>query len=120
VDPEDFLEHIHGQEKIYEEALREIDPKLKKYEKTKTDGQKHIKKLEELRDIFTRYETQCQKRGVYDFADMIRYVEQIFTADADLRATYSERYQFIMLDEYQDTNNAQNRIIESIVDRENF
>lgn len=118
VGPDDFLEHIRGQQKLYEESLAEIDPKLKKYEKAKLDGEKHIKKLEELRDIFTRYEMKCQERGVYDFADMIRYVERVFATDADLRATYAERYQFIMLDEYQDTNNAQNRIIESIAEGE--
>ncbi|MDP2103296.1 MAG: ATP-dependent helicase, partial [Candidatus Gracilibacteria bacterium] len=66
--------------------------------------------------IFTRYEAKCQERGVYDFADMIRYVEKVFATDADLRASYAERYQFIMLDEYQDTNNAQNRIVESIAE----
>jgi ATP-dependent exoDNAse (exonuclease V) beta subunit len=38
-----------------------------------------------------------------------------FSKDEDLKYYYAEKFQFIMLDEYQDTNNAQNEIIEAIL-----
>jgi DNA helicase-2/ATP-dependent DNA helicase PcrA len=46
---------------------------------------------------------------------MINFVLEKFETDRDLRLFYAEIFQFVMLDEYQDTNNAQNRIIELIL-----
>jgi len=46
---------------------------------------------------------------------MIIYVLEIFKSDEELRTYYAEKYQFIMLDEFQDTNNAQNLIISEIL-----
>jgi len=45
---------------------------------------------------------------------MINFVLEKFEDDIELRQYYAETFQFIMLDEYQDTNNAQNRIIDLI------
>jgi DNA helicase-2/ATP-dependent DNA helicase PcrA len=46
---------------------------------------------------------------------MINFVLEKFETNKDLRLFYAEIFQFIMLDEYQDTNNAQNKIIELIL-----
>jgi DNA helicase-2/ATP-dependent DNA helicase PcrA len=46
---------------------------------------------------------------------MINFVVQAFENDEDLRYFYAEKFQFIMLDEFQDTNNAQNKIIDLIL-----
>jgi len=46
---------------------------------------------------------------------MINFVVQVFENDEDLRYFYAEKFQFIMLDEFQDTNNAQNKIIDLIL-----
>jgi DNA helicase-2/ATP-dependent DNA helicase PcrA len=46
---------------------------------------------------------------------MINFVLEKFKLDNELKAYYAEKYQFIMLDEYQDTNNAQNKIIDLIL-----
>ena len=46
---------------------------------------------------------------------MINFVLERFRDDENLRAFYAETYQYIMLDEYQDTNNPQNEIIDLIL-----
>jgi DNA helicase-2/ATP-dependent DNA helicase PcrA len=46
---------------------------------------------------------------------MINFVLQKLEEDRELRDHYAETFQFIMLDEYQDTNNAQNQIIDLIL-----
>jgi DNA helicase II / ATP-dependent DNA helicase PcrA len=46
---------------------------------------------------------------------MINFVLEKFRTDIELRQHYAEKYQYIMLDEYQDTNNAQNEIINLIL-----
>jgi DNA helicase-2/ATP-dependent DNA helicase PcrA len=46
---------------------------------------------------------------------MINFVLEKLEQDQELREHYAEEFQFIMLDEYQDTNNAQNQIIDLIL-----
>ena len=108
VTPEKFKVLIKKQEESYAQELSEIKPTLKKYETTKEKQQKHIAKLCELQHIYTLYNTQLKKASQYDFNDMINFVLEKFRDDTTLRLHYAEIYQFIMLDEYQDTNNPQN------------
>lgn len=106
---------INRQAEEYIEELAEIKPTLKKYETTKLSGEKHIKKLNELVIFFDEYNKYLREKSLYDFNDMINFVLEKFEWDNELRAYYAEKYQFIMLDEYQDTNNAQNKIIDLIL-----
>jgi len=74
-----------------------------------------IKKLEELRKIFIEYKKYLNEKELYDFNDMINFVLEKFKEDEELKNYYAEKYQFIMIDEFQDTNNAQNQIIDLIL-----
>lgn len=113
--PEAFKIAIDKQQIDYEEELSQIKPTLKKYETTKQKQEKHIKKLEELRKIFIEYKKYLNDRELYDFNDMINFVLEKFKEDEELKNYYAEKYQFIMIDEFQDTNNAQNQIIDLIL-----
>ena len=61
--------------------------------------------------LFPVYEQQMKDSGRYDFTDMILWVLEGFKKDAWLLQSYQERYQFILVDEFQDTNGAQNELI---------
>lgn len=113
--PESLQIAINKQKTDYEEELANIKPTLKKYETTKTKQEKHIKKLEELKIIFTEYKKHLNEKSLYDFNDMINFVLEKFKQDIELREYYAEKYQFIMIDEFQDTNNAQNQIMDLIL-----
>ncbi|MDF1683003.1 MAG: UvrD-helicase domain-containing protein [Patescibacteria group bacterium] len=52
---------------------------------------------------------------MYDFADMINFVTEKFENDEEILAYYAEKFQFIMIDEFQDTNNSQNNIVNLIM-----
>lgn len=111
---------IKNQESIYEEELANIKPKKtwelpKKYETSKKAFEKHIWKLNELLLIFKEYDKYLRENSKYDFSDMINFVLEAFKNDEDLRYYYAEKYSYIMLDEYQDTNNPQNTIIDLIL-----
>jgi DNA helicase-2/ATP-dependent DNA helicase PcrA len=97
------------------ELLAEIKPTLKKYESTKLKQEANINKLLELKKIYISYQNELRQRELYDFNDMINFVLQKLEEDRELREHYAEEFQFIMLDEYQDTNNAQNQIIDLIL-----
>ncbi len=106
---------IEKQQTIYDEELSDIKPTLKKYETTREKNEKHINKLKELVIFFGEYNSYLRENSLYDFNDMINFVLEKFESEKELRQFYAETFQFIMLDEYQDTNNAQNKIIDLIL-----
>lgn len=97
------------------EILSGIKPELKKYATEKARGEKQVGKLRDLADAYRRYLDACYQRGFYDFSDMITYVGEVLETDSDIRATLAERYQYVMLDEFQDMSGAQNRVIDAIL-----
>ncbi|MFA5840713.1 MAG: ATP-dependent DNA helicase [Candidatus Paceibacterota bacterium] len=77
---------------------------------------KKIKKAEELGEIFTLYQDEIKKRGLYDFSDMILSVREETSKNKDLKADVQEKYQYILVDEHQDTNEGQNTLVELLTD----
>lgn len=65
-----------------------------------------------LADILQTYEAALREKGLYDFDDMILMAVDVLEHNDSLRFTLQEQYQFILLDEFQDTNAAQLRLIE--------
>lgn len=70
-----------------------------------------VEKNSELADIYEKYQQKLSAIGRYDFEDMINWVVEAFEKDPDFLLTYQEKFQYILGDEYQDTNNSQNRLI---------
>lgn len=66
----------------------------------------------ELHQIFIAYQQELQRLGRYDFDDMILFVLDAFREDQELLLAYQERFQYVLVDEYQDTNSAQNQILD--------
>ena len=61
--------------------------------------------------LFDKYEAMMKEAGRYDFNDMIIWVLDAFKQNPALLQNYQERYQFILVDEFQDTNGSQNELI---------
>lgn len=72
----------------------------------------YIDKLRGVRDIYGLYEGSLYKEGYFDFGDMILRVIQALETHDSLRAEIEETFQYILVDEFQDTNGAQMRLIE--------
>lgn len=64
---------------------------------------------------FNNYKKLFQEKGRYDYADMILWVIQAFEKNEMLLSDYQERYQYFLVDEYQDTNGAQNKILTHLI-----
>ena len=71
-------------------------------------------KLYELAKVYQIYLDKMQNAKLYDFDDMISNVVHAIETHADLRAELQEKYQYIMVDEFQDTNHAQMRILHNL------
>jgi DNA helicase-2/ATP-dependent DNA helicase PcrA len=69
-----------------------------------------------LGDVLESYQATLNQKGLYDFDDMILQAIAALERNDDLRFTLQERYQFILLDEFQDTNAAQLRLIQLLTD----
>jgi len=87
---------------------------LKPAEKEKIN--KKIAKARELGEIFSFYQDELERLGLYDFSDMILYVLEELSKNKDLKADVGEKYQYILVDEHQDTNEGQNSILEFLTD----
>ena len=60
------------------------------------------------------YNEQLKELGRYDFNDMILWVLQLFKDRPHVLQTSQERYQYILVDEFQDTNDAQNQLVQML------
>jgi DNA helicase-2/ATP-dependent DNA helicase PcrA len=54
--------------------------------------------------IYRAYEEACQRGGLVDFADLLMKAHKLFLTSKELQAHYQERFKFILVDEFQDTN----------------
>ncbi len=74
-----------------------------------------MQKLRAAANEFTRFQQLMRKKNRYDFDDMINWVISAFENNKNLLADYQERFQYILVDEYQDTSGTQNRIVELLI-----
>lgn len=58
-------------------------------------------------DLYAEYERQCQREGVADFAELLLRTYELLQRNEPLRRHYQERFQHILVDEFQDTNRLQ-------------
>ncbi|OGJ55948.1 hypothetical protein A3D88_00940 [Candidatus Peribacteria bacterium RIFCSPHIGHO2_02_FULL_52_16] len=70
------------------------------------------KKFAEFVEVFIRYQKMLNDTGRFDYDDMILHVIKALEEEDWLLASLQERYQYFLIDEFQDTNGAQYRLIE--------
>jgi len=79
-------------------------------------GELESKRIDALADVLDQYQEALGKRGLYDFDDMIIRSIQALEKNDDLKYTLQEKYQYLLLDEFQDTNAVQLRLVELLTD----
>ncbi len=73
-------------------------------------------KMAELANLYEAYEAALQSQSAYDFDDMILRAIEGITKNDELRYNLQEQYQYILLDEFQDTNPSQFELVRRIAD----
>lgn len=68
-----------------------------------------------LIELYETYQKRLDESGRFDYEDMIIMAADALEANADIRLDLAERFQYIMVDEYQDTNGAQNRLLDTLL-----
>jgi len=107
ITPEEFSSHISNitpDKEIIQEKhilrLHQFGKVYRMYEELKDSGEKHV----------------LDERGRYDFDDMIIMATHILNHDKNLCKKYRKKFKYIMVDEFQDTNKAQLKLLLSLID----
>ncbi|PXV63387.1 DNA helicase-2/ATP-dependent DNA helicase PcrA [Dysgonomonas alginatilytica] len=73
-------------------------------------------KIPMVRDIYRSYNARLQASNTMDFDDLLYYTNRLFRDHPEVLKTYQDRFQFILVDEYQDTNFAQYLVVKQLAD----
>jgi len=74
-------------------------------------------KMPAIGELFVRYTNRCRQADAMDFDDILLYTYLLFEKNPDIRQKYAERFKYVLVDEYQDTNFAQHRIVYQLTEQ---
>jgi DNA helicase-2/ATP-dependent DNA helicase PcrA len=109
----EYLDDLPNREEfIYKKAnakngIKAGDPKQKDIDKARD----LMKKLMAAVGEYANFDKKMKERGRYDYDDMIIWVLKAFRENEELLRRYQERYQYILVDEFQDTSGSQNDLL---------
>lgn len=79
----------------------------------------HDKTMLKVADIYESYDREKHKKYLMDFDDLLIETYTLLTGNDPIRDKYSDRYQHLLVDEFQDTNPVQLEIIKAIINENN-
>jgi DNA helicase II / ATP-dependent DNA helicase PcrA len=95
---------------MFQTEAQMLEEDLKKTARNKLE--KKINKNKELHTIYGEYQKKLRDNLRYDFDDMIGLVVEALSNNEELLLDYQENLHYFLVDEYQDTNTAQNRVVD--------
>ncbi|MBN1331837.1 ATP-dependent helicase [Candidatus Dojkabacteria bacterium] len=111
--PEEFLELVNEEEETLKKMAK-TNPKTNKPYGNYIKLEKKIAKNREFFEIYNKYQNELKEQDRYDYDDMILFVVEKLEDDNELLSDLQERFLYILVDEFQDTNGAQTRLLELI------
>lgn len=112
---ETYIEDLPNREeyiyKVTRGKYKKGDLKTAKYE----DTLERMALLKSAVQLFPEYDKMLEKHRRYDYDDMILWVLRAFEENEALLRSYQEQYLYFLIDEYQDTNGAQNQVIHQLI-----
>lgn len=76
-----------------------------------------MSKKPRIGEIYNNYVERCFKSGAMDFDDLLLKTNELLSRFPDVLAKYQDRFRYILVDEYQDTNHSQYLIVRALSDR---
>ena len=110
-----YLERIKTDDNFRYKVSRKGQWEKGDYKPAYEDEKLRMEKLCAAVNEFQPFQDMMKRYGLYDFDDMINWVIKAFEENKNLLANYQEKYQYILVDEYQDTSGTQNKIVELLV-----
>ena len=119
VSPDDFAKAIEKQFIDFENTPDLYNEKGKYKGKMKGKYitlKNKITKNKEFIIVYQQYQDKLKSEKFYDFEDMVFYVLDCISKNEELRLILQEKYQYLLVDEHQDTNTSQNKIVNFLVE----
>lgn len=110
-----FLEDLPNRKEFVYQVNRGKNQKGDLKEVQVDDAIQKMEKLRAAAELYPVFNAAMRQARRYDFADMILWVLRAFEENEALLRTYQENYLYFLIDEYQDTNGAQNEIIQHLI-----
>ncbi|MBA2250202.1 MAG: ATP-dependent helicase [Chitinophagaceae bacterium] len=110
-----YLERIKTDEQFKYKNTRKGQWEKGDYKPLYEEEKLRMEKLCAAVNEFRHFQEMMRQKNLYDFDDMINWVIKAFEENKNLLANYQEKYQYILVDEYQDTSGTQNKIVELLV-----
>ncbi|MFM1887787.1 MAG: hypothetical protein RL501_74 [Bacteroidota bacterium] len=98
----------------YKNSLITVKAYFNNPELMETDA---MAKRPRLGEIYQNYVERCFRAGAMDFDDLLLKTNELLTRFPDVLARYQDRFKYILVDEYQDTNHSQYLIVKALADR---
>ncbi len=105
---------VLGRISSYKNSLITVKAYLNNPELQEQDA---MSKKPRLGEIYANYVDRCFKAGAMDFDDLLLKTNELLNRFPDVLAKYQDRFRYIMVDEYQDTNHSQYLIVRALSDR---
>ncbi|MGN6800449.1 MAG: UvrD-helicase domain-containing protein, partial [Ginsengibacter sp.] len=112
-----YLERIKDEETFkYKRASKKYGKEAGDYKPSYFNEVERMKKLCAAVNEFDNFQNLMKQHNLYDFDDMINWVIDVFKTNQNVLADYQERFQYVLVDEYQDTSGTQNEIVKLLID----
>ncbi|MFN5009222.1 MAG: ATP-dependent helicase [Bacteroidota bacterium] len=102
------------EEFVYKKKYKQFNAGDLKIEKLNEEKERMGKLAAAVKE-FDHYQKLMHDRRRYDFDDMINWVIKAFHENKNLLAQYQEQFQYVLVDEYQDTSGTQNKLVEQLI-----
>lgn len=112
---DEYLEIIKDSENFKYKNSRKGVYEKGEYKPAYYDEIERMEKLRAAVDEFEKFQALMKKNNLYDFDDMINWVIKVFSENKNVLANYQEKFQYILVDEYQDTSGTQNEIVKLLI-----
>ncbi|WP_416441023.1 ATP-dependent helicase [Leeuwenhoekiella sp. A16] len=105
---------VHSRISSYKNSLITVKAYFQNAELVEADA---MAKKPRLGEIYQEYVDRCFKAGAMDFDDLLLRTNELLARFPEVLAKYQKRFQYILVDEYQDTNHSQYLIVKALADR---
>ncbi len=112
---EEYIKDLPLREEfVYKRKYKQFNAGDVKQDKIDEEKEK-MEKLQAAVNEFDHYQQLMRQRNRYDFDDMINWVIKVFEENKNVLSNYQEKFQYILVDEFQDTSGTQNRLVQLLI-----
>ncbi len=112
---DDYLKDLPTRDEfVYKRKYKQFNAGDLKQDKLDEEKER-MEKLRTAVNEFDNYQNLMRQKNRYDFDDMINWVIKVFEENPQVLSNYQERFQYILVDEYQDTSGTQNKLVQLLI-----